>query len=299
MAELIDGHVSIKQCKRAVTALMEYALKQQQTREENVLLPGKEECIWLQIAVKQVQAEAKLKPHRIPIKYSLVDPRVSAVCLITKDPQREYKNLLEEAGVRFITRVVGIDKLKGKFKAFEARRALLRENALFLADERVIPLLPRLLGKIFFTAKKQPIPVCLKRKDLKGELERAISSTYMHQNRGTCTSVKLGILSQTPAQVLANLEVALPAIITAIRGGWDNVQSLSIKSTKSASLPIWSCKLGTGEGARWHGFDLRDGVSQEDDESETEGVEIPYAAKVTKQPLIKGAGGSLGPFCAD
>jgi ribosome biogenesis protein UTP30 len=89
-----------------------------------------------------------------PIKYSLVDPRVSSVCLITKDPQREYKNLLEEAGIRFVNRVVGIDKLKGKFKAFEARRALLRENALFLADERVIPLLPRLLGKIFFTAKK-------------------------------------------------------------------------------------------------------------------------------------------------
>jgi ribosome biogenesis protein UTP30 len=89
-----------------------------------------------------------------PLRYSLVDPRTSAVCLITKDPQREYKILLEEAGVRFISRVVGIEKLKGKFKPFEARRALLRENALFLADERVIPLLPRLLGKIFFTAKK-------------------------------------------------------------------------------------------------------------------------------------------------
>ena len=89
-----------------------------------------------------------------PIRYPLVDPRTSAVCLITKDPQREYKDLLEEAGVRFINRVVGIEKLKGKFKSFEARRALLRENALFLADERVIPLLPRLLGKMFFTAKK-------------------------------------------------------------------------------------------------------------------------------------------------
>lgn len=228
MAELIDGHISVKECGHAVAALMEYALKQQEKREENELLPGKEESIWLQIAVKEIHGEAKLKPHRMcvgtprslslglcfvwadsPIKHPLVDPRTSAVCLITKDPQREYKDLLEEAGVRFINRVVGIEKLKGKFKSFEARRALLHENALFLADERVIPLLPRLLGKIFFTAKKfvsflsalslmiqlddllyrQPIPVCLKRKDLKGELERAIFSTYMHQNRGTCTCV--------------------------------------------------------------------------------------------------------------
>jgi ribosome biogenesis protein UTP30 len=170
MAQLIDDHVSAKQCSRAIAALVEYALKQQQKREENELLPGKEENIWLQIAVKEVHAEAKLKPHRMcansdspcprayvahsPIKYPLVDPRSSAVCLITKDPQREYKDLLEKAGIRFINRVVGIEKLKGKFKSFEARRALLRENALFLADDRVIPLLPRLLGKTFFTAKK-------------------------------------------------------------------------------------------------------------------------------------------------
>ncbi len=69
--ELIDGHVSAKQCKRAVTALMEYALKQQQKREENELLPGKEDCIWLQISVKRVHAEAKLKPRRMCVDFQL------------------------------------------------------------------------------------------------------------------------------------------------------------------------------------------------------------------------------------
>jgi hypothetical protein len=69
MAPLIDDHVSAKQSGRAVTALMEYALKQQQKREENELLPGKEENIWLQIAVKEVHAEAKLKPHKMCVKH--------------------------------------------------------------------------------------------------------------------------------------------------------------------------------------------------------------------------------------
>jgi len=50
--------------------------------------------------------------------------------------------------------VVGIEKLKGKFKPFEARRALLKENGLFLADERIVPLLPKLLGSKWFEAKK-------------------------------------------------------------------------------------------------------------------------------------------------
>ena len=89
-----------------------------------------------------------------PLKYPVVDPRTSGVCLITKDPQREYKDLLERQGIKFISRVVGVEKLKGKFKAFEARRLLLKENAMFLADERVIPLLPRLLGPKWFDAKK-------------------------------------------------------------------------------------------------------------------------------------------------
>lgn len=39
------------------------------------------------------------------------------------------------------------------------------------------------------SSSRQPIPVCLTRKDLKGELERAIESSYMHQNKGTCTYV--------------------------------------------------------------------------------------------------------------
>lgn len=137
-----------------------------------------------------------------PIVHPLIDPRTTPVCLITKDPQREYKDLIASHNIKFISRVVGIEKLKGKFKPFEARRMLLQENGMFLADERVVPLLPKLLGRKFFEAKKcvllfmravsvltyprQPIPVNLTRKDLKGELERAISSTYMHQNNGTC-----------------------------------------------------------------------------------------------------------------
>ena len=142
------------------------------------------------------------------MKYPIVDPRTSPVCLIVKDPQREYKDLIASQGIKFVSRVVDIRHLKGKWKPFEARRLLLKENGLFLADERVVPLLPNLLGKIFFKAKKydipsecygcvllltyydrQPIPVCVTRKDLKGELERAISSTYFHQNQGTCTYV--------------------------------------------------------------------------------------------------------------
>ncbi|KAH9480228.1 Putative ribosome biogenesis protein C8F11.04 [Psilocybe cubensis] len=282
--ELIDSHVPLQQCKKAVDALHSHELKKKEKFEEGQLLPAKEQNIWLNVVVKAIPSGHKLKPVKIPIVHPLVDPRTSAVCLITKDPQREYKDLLEKHNIKFISRVVGIEKLKGKFKPFEARRMLLKENGMFLADERVIPLLPKLLGSKWFEAKKQPIPVCLTRKDLKGELERAISSTYMNQNQGTYTSIKIGKMSQKPSQILDNLKTALPSVVKALKGGWDNVQSLSIKTNYSVSLPIWSCSLDSTEGGRWDGFqvesdseeDEQDEASEEEEEKE---VEAPKAKK--------------------
>lgn len=67
------------------------------------------------------------------------------------------------------------------------------------------------------------------------------------------------------------------------------MQSLNIKSTKSLSLPIWSCKLGTEEGARWHGLTLEDEESEEDDE--TAMPKIPYkmnTAGAKKHPPDRG-----------
>ncbi|KAI8986271.1 ribosomal protein L1p/L10e family-domain-containing protein [Trametes punicea] len=267
---LIDDHVSVQQCKRAVEALLSHVAKFEEKKAETQLLPGKEQNVWLVVNTKLMQPEKKLKPARIPLKYPVVDPRTSPVCLITKDPQRQYKDLIAERGIKFISRVVDIKHLKGKWKPFEARRLLLREYGLFLADDRVIPLLPGLLGKIFFEAKKQPIPVCMTRKDLKGELERAISSTYFHQNKGTCTSVKIGTASQKPSQVLENLQTALPEVVKHIKGGWDNIQSFFIKTNSSAALPIWQCHLGADAGGRWDG--LVAGASEDGDE-ETDNVE--------------------------
>ncbi|KAG1822666.1 ribosomal protein L1p/L10e family-domain-containing protein [Suillus subaureus] len=286
--ELIDSRISVKQCTRAVHALHAYALKKQKEQEENELLPSNEQYVWLQITVKRMHPEHKIKPFKIPLKHPLIDPRVTPVCLITKDPQREYKDLIESHKIKFVSRVVGITKLKGKFKSYEARRMLLKENGMFLADERVIPLLPGLLGKKWFDAKKQPIPVCLTRKDLKGELERAIESTYMHQNRGTCTSVKIGLLSHAPEKVIDNIKISLPAIVNNIKGNWDNVQSLHIKTNSSISLPIWTCELGDAAGGRWDGMVQSKDKSEENMDLEEHVPEVPVSkgkSKGTKKHL--------------
>ncbi|KAF5314951.1 hypothetical protein D9619_007390 [Psilocybe cf. subviscida] len=286
--ELIDEHVSLEQCSKAVNSLHAYQIKEKEKFEEGQLLPAREQYLWLNVTVKTLPTAHKLKPVKIPIVHPLVDPRTSSICLITKDPQREYKDLLDKHNIKFISRVVGLEKLKGKFKPYEARRMLLQENGMFLADERVIPLLPKLLGSKWFQAKKQPIPVCLTRKDLKGELERAISSTYMNQNQGTYISIKVGTLSQKPSQIIDNIKTVIPAVANVIKGNWDNIQSLNIKTNSSVSLPIWSCTLDDAEGGRWHGLeaetDEEDGSDIDDVEEEVITPKKTLASKGKKRP---------------
>ncbi|KAF7373440.1 hypothetical protein MSAN_00553700 [Mycena sanguinolenta] len=279
---LIDGHVSDAQCKKAVEALHAHITKHAQKKEGTELLGGKDQNIWLNVSVKKIASAHKFKPVKIPIAHPLIDPRTTSICLITKDPQRKYKDLLTQYNIKFISRVVGVEKLKGKFKPYEARRVLLKENGLFLADERVVPLLPRLLGVKWFEAKKQPIPVCLTRKALKGELERAVSSTYMNQNQGTCTSIKIASATHTPAQILENLRLAIPAVVGSIKGGWDNVKSLLVKSNNSAGLPVWTAELG-GEDT------LADDQASDDEE---DGMEVD-------EPKPKGKGKKVAPPPAD
>lgn len=64
-SDLIDSRVSAKQCQRALDALLKHARASEKKREENELLPGKEQHVWLVLAVKQMYPEKKLKPFKM------------------------------------------------------------------------------------------------------------------------------------------------------------------------------------------------------------------------------------------
>ena len=198
---------------------------------------------------------------------------------MTKDPQREYKDLLMEKNITAVNRVVGVEKLKGKFRPFDARRQLVRDHDLFLADERIVPMLPKLCGSVFYKDRKFPVPVDLtNKKQLANAIDRAVASTYYLQNKGSCSTVKIGFLHRhSPAELVDNVALALPAIVSRVPGKWANIQNIELKTGKSAALPIWSCRLtdGDGDDVRWsvgneseHG--KRDIVDDEDDDAEVD-----------------------------
>jgi ribosome biogenesis protein UTP30 len=189
------------------------------------------------------------------------------ICIFTKDPQRAYKDLVASdafpATLRErVGRVLGVDKLKKKFKSFEQKRALLADYDIFMVDERVIKIVAEFLGKVFYGSKsKRPIPIKLTagafvdktvKKDkepqnvvgtpqgVAKEIESALNSTYLSMSASANTSIKIGNLSQTAAQIKENTEAVIAAIIPKhIEQGWRNVRSLHIKGPATKALPIW------------------------------------------------------------
>ncbi|GAA5929868.1 ribosomal L1 domain-containing protein [Sporobolomyces koalae] len=248
--------VNQKQCDKALSALLAHVSRMQEQHEEKELLGEQEEKVFLVVGLKQAPKREVHKPVRLPLPHPVMNPKESPVTLFVKDPQREYKDLLENLKIGFISRVVGLDKLNKKHKTFEAKRQLLKEADLFLVDDRVMPEVGRAIGKMWRDAKKQPIPVAIARKDLKAELERAIASTYMQVTTGTSISIKIGTTSlHTPAELLANLQAVLPYIATRIPNApstFSNVQSLHLKTSTSTSLPIYNAKLED----RFTGYEL-------------------------------------------
>ncbi|WVQ97527.1 hypothetical protein IAU59_004641 [Kwoniella sp. CBS 9459] len=242
----LPSSFSEAQASKAVEALLKHHNKVQAEKEDSELIP-REEHVFLVVNTKRGSTRRSMMPVRIQLPNPpLPPPPATSVCLISKTPQREYKDLLASPAhnIKFISRVVGLEKLKGKFKPYEARRELMRDHEIFLCDERVLPLMPGLLGKMFFESKKQPIPVNMNRKDLKAELGRAISSTYFHPSTGTSYSIRISTpSSSTSSQTLSNLMSAIPQVIANIQDGWENVLSIGIKTSSSVMLPVYSAKL--------------------------------------------------------
>ena len=62
---LINSHVSLRQSKLAINALHAHTLKKEEKAAETELLPGKEQYVWLQVAVKKMQPVKKIKPFKM------------------------------------------------------------------------------------------------------------------------------------------------------------------------------------------------------------------------------------------
>jgi ribosome biogenesis protein UTP30 len=162
-----------------------------------------------------------------------------------------------------------------KFKSFESRRQFLAEYDVFLADDRIINLLPAALGSVFYkSATKRPITVSLtgkerwgkkqkktaldrlkpKRKnaandgspvigkpeDVAQDIEKALSSMVVNLSPSTSLSIKVAYAGWPAEWITANVCAAVERVVTKyIPGQWDGLKALHLKGPETAALPFY------------------------------------------------------------
>ncbi|KAI9026845.1 ribosomal protein L1p/L10e family-domain-containing protein [Hyaloraphidium curvatum] len=230
----LDG----QQVRKAVKALLAFVERRSKEKDVNELLP-EADFVFVILALKKIPDKANVKPIQIPVEHPFIKEDAE-ICLITKDPQREYKDLLEAKGARqLVHKVLGVSKLRAKFKPYEAKRLLCKSYDLFLSDDRVIPLLPPLLGKTFFEKKKQPVSVDLTKPDLVKEITAARDATYLFFGKGSSSAIKIANTAQSAEEIVDNVMSGIPEAIAKIPRKWKNIQSIHLKTTESVAIPLY------------------------------------------------------------
>lgn len=235
--------VNSSQVEKAIIALKRYL----GSHDSNELLnEDEDEFLYVLVSLKTSHPSHRTdKPVCIPLPHPLYSEEGLELCLFVKDDKSgkghkaAKKKLETQADKAGVSKVVGTSKLRTKYESFESKRNLCRQYDLFIADDRILPSLPKLLGKSFFKKKKQPIPIDLTVKDWKTQIDKARQCTTLFLSGGSCLSIKVARNSHQVNEVLSNVLSVLEAIAEKVPKKWDNVQAVFLKSADSVALPVY------------------------------------------------------------
>ncbi|CAD6271247.1 unnamed protein product [Miscanthus lutarioriparius] len=111
-----------------------------------------------------------------------------------------------------------LSTLRTDYRPYESRRRLAASHDLFVADRAILPLLPRVLDKAFYSTKKAPIGVDFTR---------------------VGWPEQVGRLDMEEEEIVDNVMAAVEAAVEKVPKKWANVRALHLKAVDSVALPIY------------------------------------------------------------
>ena len=136
-------------------------------------------------------------------------------------------------------KIIPLRELKVEYKQFEAKIQLCNKFDLFLADDRIIRLLPQFLGKNFYKRKKIPLQINLRHRDLPAEFSRCLMTTQLPmKHAGSCSTVAVGHSEQELGHLVENTQSVVETLKTKYPGTFKNIRSVHI-NCGSSSLPLY------------------------------------------------------------
>jgi ribosome biogenesis protein UTP30 len=138
--------------------------------------------------------------------------------------------------------VLSVSKLGTNYKQFKDRRTLISGFDLFLADVKVVTMLPDRLGKYFYEKKKIPALIDLET-DPAASVRQAINSTFLVSAKGPVYQLKVGRASMKPSEVADNVQAvldSLPSVFPDLEP--EHIRRVELKGDTTLALPIY-CSL--------------------------------------------------------
>ncbi|GBG30742.1 Ribosomal L1 domain-containing protein 1 [Hondaea fermentalgiana] len=205
------------------------------------------DIVFVNFALKRAAPGTKLsyKMHKIPIRHPMSKLGSDRdICVFVKD-KAEAEKLFESNPIPGVKKIISLQQVRTQYSRFQARRDLAAMYDSFLADDRIICMLPTALGKrSFYNTSKRPTPINLVTKGavagtLSGRAERSLASAYF-SFQGTLTSVRTALIKMDPEMISDNIMDVIAGSVPRLPGGWDNLLSIHIKTGNSAALPVYA-----------------------------------------------------------
>ena len=274
---MAEQHLDAKQVRKAVKALLGH-------RQQKNTLDLDAAAFTLQVGLKKAPVDPSPKPRLIPLPHRVRnDQGDRRGCLIVKDADKPWLKALlldgerpgakttrtkldgtraakmarrsestREAGsngddiaIDGIHKVLAMSKLRTSYKQYKDRRELRDRFDDFYCDDRVVPMLGKLLGKSFFDRKRQPISVRVTRgpESLREQLRKADSCARFVLKEGTCVALVCATTDLNEKEIVENAVAACDGLVNCVPKKWRNVQSVVLKLPDSASLPVFTGAL--------------------------------------------------------
>lgn len=240
---MASSRVSTPSIERAVKALLKWKSKSSKHNDD--------EFLYLVLTLNKIPPNFRTpdSPLRIHLPHPLFSPYTSDFrsCLLVEDRfSLSSKQKIENDNLP-INNVIKLSKFRSDFKSFEEKKKLCDSYGLFLADKRVIPILPKLIGRCFYKRKKGPIGIELGRSDWKEQIEKVCGSAMLNLKMGTCVVIKVARVSMGREEIVENVIGAANGVAQVVPKKWKNVRGFHLKLAESIALPVYEMGVRDGE----------------------------------------------------
>ena len=133
---------------------------------------------------------------------------------------------------------MGVDQLTALKKNKKLVKKLANKYNAFLASETLLRQIPKILGPGLNKAGKFPSPLTHS-DDMKAKILELQSQVKFQMKKTLCLGVAVGNVSLNDEQLLDNISRSINFLISLLKKGWQNIKTLTIKSTMGAPIRIY------------------------------------------------------------